>query len=572
MSSVLMKCNLDQEEQERVFREFDKYLDREEEEALRLKFRQYCFYDTWGRKNYRDCMCTRCGAFDLYKDEDPDFFRLHHGDEICCPNCGEYVELYSLGRMRTGATLKEWQRAAFVRKASDGGVLLVAGYATVDYSPYELRPVLDWNVKSLTYLAPGKRMQWRRKLRNYYNMFYQGSGEFDWVPAKTVEEPFKPAMNENYGSYWLMGYTNILDTSLKYCQMEDWYYAVGEGWLCEEGNRIRQAYKYLARYTEYPQMEMAVKLGMCRAVEELVMDGRKNHRLLDWSAKTVQGFLRMNKQDAKAFVQVGGDIRQLEHCHDTLKTGTVKSVQEYLQLVQQIGSMDCMKRAAVCAERAGVDIRRAVKYILRQAESQTGNTAANIGRTITYWKDYLDAAETLDFDLTEETVSMPKNLIERHDTATQMVKLQASAEARKKYNKRYQQLRNLYEFRLGDLCIVVPENGEEIVAEGKTLQHCVGGYAGRHLEGKVDILFLRHARKPNRSFLTIEMVARKTISDKITLVQIHGYKNESYKNSPENPRTKYAWFLDAWMNWQRHGSKRDKNGNPIIQDREEQSA
>ena len=241
-------------------------------------------------------------------------------------------------------------------------------------------------------------------------------------------------------------------------------------------------------------------------------------------------------------------------------------------MVQQIGSIDCMTRAAVCAERAGVDIRRAVKYILRQAESQIGNTAANIGRTLTYWKDYLDAAATLDFDLTEETVSMPKNLIDRHDTATQMVKLQASAEARKKYNKRYQKLRNLYEFRLGDLCIIVPENGEEIVAEGKTLQHCVGGYAGRHLEGKVDILFLRHVRKPNRSFLTIEMVARKTVSDKITLVQIHGYKNELYKNSPEAPRTKYAWFLDAWINWQRNGSKRDKNGNPIIPDREEQSA
>lgn len=572
MSSVLMKCNLDQEEQDRVFREFVRYLDREEEDALRLKFRQYCFYDTWGLKNYRDCMCTRCGAFALYKDEDPNFFRLHHGDEVCCPNCGEQVELYSLGRMRTGATLKEWQRAAFVRKASDGGVLLVAGYATVDYSPYDLRPTLDWNVKSLTYLAPGKRMQWRRELRNYWNMFYQGTGEFDWVPAKTVEEPFKPAMNENDGSYWLMGYTNILDTSLKYCQMEDWYHAVGEGWLCEEEYRIRQAYKYLARYTEYPQMEMAVKLGMCRAVEELVMDGRKNHRLLDWSAKTVQGFLRMNKQDAKAFVQAGGDIRQLEHCRAALKTGTVKTVQQYLQLVQQIGCMDDMTRAAQCAKRAGVEIRRAVKYILRQGEAATGNTKVGISRTLTYWKDYLDAAATLDFDLTDETVSMPKNLKERHDTATQMIKLQASAEAIKNYQKRYKQLRNLYEFRLGDLCIVVPESGEQIVEEGKTLQHCVGGYAGRHLEGKVDILFLRHVRKQTRSFLTIEMGARKTVSDKITLMQIHGYKNECYKNSPEAPRTKYAWFLSAWMNWMRHGSKRDKTGNPIIPAREEYSA
>lgn len=572
MSSVLMKCNLDPEERARVFREFDGYLTNEEEEALSLKFKQYCFYDTWGRKNFRECMCTRCGSFELYKDEDPGFFNYHHRDEIRCPNCGEAVELYSLGRMSTGASLKEWQRAAFVRKASDGGVLLIAGYATKDYSPYDLRPVIDWNEKSRTYLAPGKRMQWRRELCNYWNMFYCGADSEVWVAAPSVAEPFNPAMGENDGSYWLMGWTNILDTDLKYSQMEEWYHEVAKGWLCEEGSTVRQAYKYLARYTEYPQMEMAVKIGMCKAVEELVMDGRKNHKYLDWKAKTLQGFLRMNKQDAKAFVQAGCDIGQLIHCKAAIATGSVKGVQEYMHLIEQVGSTNDLTRTAACAAQAGVDIKQAIKYIKRQADTWTGPTRWPVQQVLTYWKDYMDAAATLQYDFTDKTVVMPKNLQERHDAATQMVKLQASAEARKKYRNRYKQLRKLYEFRHGDLCIIVPESGEEIVAEGKTLQHCVGGYASRHLEGKVDILFLRHVRKPNRSFLTIEMLPRKSALDPVSMKQIHGYKNETYKGHPEAPKTKYAWFLDVWMDWQRNGSKRDKNGKPIIPAGKEQSA
>lgn len=567
-----MKCNLEPEERARVFREFDGYLTREEEEALSLKFKQYCFYDTWGRKNFRECMCTRCGSFELYKDEDPGFFRHHHRDEIRCPNCGEAVELYSLGRMSTGSSLKEWQRAAFVRKASDGGVLLIAGYATKDYSPYDLRPVIDWHEKNRTYLAPGKRMQWRRELCNYWNMFYCGADSEAWEARPTVEEPFKPAMMQHDGSYWLIGWTNILDTDLKYNQMEEWYHEVAQGWLCEEGSMVRQAYKYLARYTEYPQMEMAVKIGMCKAVEELVMDGRKNHKYLDWKAKTLQGFLRMNKQDAKAFVQAGCDIGQLIHCKAAIATGSVKGVQEYMHLIEQVGSTNDLTRAAACAAQAGVDIKQAIKYIKRQADTWTGPTRWPVQQVLTYWKDYMDAAVTLQYDFTDKTVVMPKNLQERHDAATQMLKIQASAEARKKYQNRYKQLRKLYEFRLGDLCIIVPESGEEIVAEGKTLQHCVGGYAARHLDGKLDILFLRHVRKPNRSFLTIEMLPRKSALYPVTLKQIHGYKNENYENHPEDPRTKYAWFLDVWKDWQRNGSKRDKNGKPVIPAGKEQSA
>lgn len=557
MSNVLMKCNLTDDERKRIFMEFDGYLSNEEEEALSQKFTQYVFYDSWGRKNFRDCICTRCGIFDQYKDENPDFFRHKHRDETICPNCGEQVQLYSLGRMQTGAGLKEWQRAVFIRKASDGGILLVGGYATKEYSPHDLRPVISWYEKDRTYLAPGKRGQWRRELNNYWNMFYCGS-ENRWQRSASVAEPFNPAMMQHDGSYWLFGLDKLAESSFKYCQLEEWYREICGVWLSEEEDTVRQIYKYLARYTEYPQMEMAVKIGMNRAVEELVMDGRQNASALNWKAKTVQGFLRMNKQDAKAFLQVGGDIAQLIHCKATMKTGTVRSVQEYLGIVEELRGMAGVVTAAACAAKAGVDIKKAVRYLKKQAGTQ-GMQAA-----IRYWKDYLDMAAQLEFDMSEETVAMPKNLQERHDAAATMIRIRASAEAKKKYQKRYLELCKKYEFRLGDLCVVVPESGEDIVAEGKTLHHCVGGYANRHLEGALDILFIRHVRKPGRSFLTVELAPPATGKGRPALRQIHGYRNENYDNAPEAPRNKYAWFLNAWLDWVKAGSKRNKNGQPVI--------
>lgn len=573
MSNILMKCNVSQEERAKVFKEFDPRLEREEEEELSLRFTQYVFYDSWGRKNHRDCFCTRCGNFALDRDEAPGFFKLTHGDEAHCPNCAETIQLYSLGRMRTGAGLKEWQRAAFARKASDGGLLLIAGYATKDYTPYDLRPTVDWNVKSLTYLAQGKRMQWRRSLQNYWNCFYVDTAT-EWIEAATIEEPFKPAMLQHDGSYWFFGYDALLDSNLKYCQIEEWYHAEGQGWLCECDNTVRQVYKYLARYTDAPQMEMAVKLGMNHAVTELVMEGRKNHRYLNWNAKRVQDFLRMKKQDAKAFIDAGGDIEQLRHCKDALKTGTIRNVQEYLDMVSTMGSMNDLTRCAGCAEKAGTDLRRAVKYIKGQMNMKKNGrpiwkfASAAIG----YWNDYLDAAKQLEYDLTDQTVAMPKDLEARHDAASKMVKLQASAEARKKYRNRYKKLKDLYEFELGGLSIIVPEMGEQIVAEGKILHHCVGGYADRHMVGKVDILFLRHSRRPERSFLTIEMEPRKSPRDKVVMRQIHGYQNERYRGGANNsPRNKYAWFLDVWEDWMRNGSQRDKNGIPVLPSRKEQA-
>lgn len=558
MSRIYESCNLTEEEQERVLKYFG-YLDSEEERELSGKFTQYCFYENDG-KSHRFCVCTSCGPFDIFKGMDKAFFQHSHRDKIKCPNCGEEVTLYAVGRMRSGNSLEEWQRAAILRAAPDGGLLIAAGYGIKRYSPDELRPVVEWVPKALTYLDMGKRMQWEIVIRNHFNTYWYTENQR--YRRETVKEPFCAWMTwRNDDRYWLIGLEQLANTNLRYCQLESWYEAMTGEALYGIERPVRQIVKYLAKYTAYPAMEMAVKLGYTDAVTELVLDNRKNHRYINWGAKTVDGFLRLPKEEAKAFVKSGMTVKELVRIKETVKTGTAGSVMECLRLREMAGSFDTMEKAGKCGQLVGVKLEKALRYIGKRTEEERFRPKSEAAQ---YWLDYLRAAKELEYDLGEQTVAMPKNLRERHDNANSMLALQKKAIENEAYEARRKRLERLYCFRLGGLGIYVPESGQAIIEEGRTLHHCVGGYAERHIKGKVDILFLRNARKPGRSFLTIEMEPRKKETDAAKLVQIHGYKNECYNRKGQTMKQKYKWFLDAWFRWMLAGSRRDKNGNPVM--------
>ena len=176
-------------------------------------------------------------------------------------------------------------------------------------------------------------------------------------------------------------------------------------------------------------------------------------------------------------------------------------------------------------------------------------------------------AHRMGYDLTEQTVLMPKDLQQRHDTAAELLGEMERLDEMKRYKARRRKLEKTYGFAMDGLRIVIPVSAEEIVLEGKTLRHCVGGYAKRHIDGKTTILFLRKARTPGRSYLTIELYEDK---GKTRIRQIHGYRNEHYGKNPVSPELRHAAFLDAWLGWVNAGSKRDRKGKPVLPENNEE--
>ena len=188
------------------------------------------------------------------------------------------------------------------------------------------------------------------------------------------------------------------------------------------------------------------------------------------------------------------------------------------------------------------------------------------------YKDYLDAAEHCGLDLENPVIQMPRDLSAKHDEVTAawaaIQKARREAELVNENKERRQRQKKLlaermakYEFRAEGVVIRVPKNADEIVAEGKALKHCVGGYADRHLSGATTILFLRRADKPDVPLATIEMQGN-------IIIQVHGYRNE-LEPCAENPervaaRKLYGPVLDMWVKWLKAGSKRNEDGSPKL--------
>ena len=569
MSKVLMPCNLTSQEQQVAWEEFDELLTQEEEEEVIEAMDHYLFYTADDRGKTRECICTHygCGRF-IEKREDNPYFWIHkHGSKARCPRCGESVTLQALGKLHSFRKLNDskWTRVTVCRTGKDGALLLMSAYVNRFFSHQDLRPVPEISWKAKTYLMPDKRMQW-------FRVPVWGCGScwgYEWTENKAVDEPFRPSFYGEGGDSFFIGVDAIDRCSLKYCQLEEWLFHSGDSYY--SGELLRNVVKYLSAYTRYPNLEMAVKLGLFRAATDLVVDGKKNHASINWDGKTMQQFLRLNKQDAKEFFRQGGNLDVLAAYHTAKKAEISRNMVEFFAILKAANATSYAKELTGCARKAGCTIQQAANYV----EKQPGST----DRVLIRWDDYLNMAKQLQFDMTRLDVTMPKDLQDRHDAAAETLTYHRKVEEQKRNKEFNKRLRKMYEFSYGDLCIVVPGSTQEIIMEGKTLKHCVGGYAARHFNDKVTILFLRHKRKPDTPFVTIEIIPRQKMTEKVAIRQIHGYQNEGYlrgmaedQKYRHRPEYKYKWFIDLWRAWVTAGSKRDKNGNPILTEEKEKTA
>jgi len=534
---VRPKCNLTEEERERILPTINSWITAEEEETLSERMTKYLFY--WYDNGKRQTYCSGCGARNRGV-----MGSIKHGSTVSCTVCGREMKAAATGRYQYDMkSLAEWTKAAFIRVDEEGNLLIMAANALWYYNQGNLRGNLAIETKSKYYFAPGKVQMWTRAEEYMGNRKWKAYAR----PTKTVGEGFPDGFAygiiETNGTYHVIGLEQLERSNFRYSAVWEFFDSLG---IELEAHRVRWFISYLAQYAIRPQLEMAVKIGQREAVRELVKDGRVNSRWLNWKATTAAGFLRMGKADATAFIRAGMDLDDLRFYRNTCSG---MSMTEYVSF--RILYRDEHKAALLisAAKKAGATLNQAMNYV----EKQKGQ--------LRLWADYLDMADRLAYDLTDRTVAMPKNLRERHDAAVDLLEYQKNKIAEEAYQDRREKLRKKYEFSLDGLRVMVPERVQDIVTEGKTLRHCVGGYAARHADGQTCILFIRHERRPERSFLTLELDEKK-----LFIRQVHGYRNEGYKNAVA-PSIRYKGFLDTWLDWVEAGSKRNRKGQAILPER-----
>lgn len=143
----------------------------------------------------------------------------------------------------------------------------------------------------------------------------------------------------------------------------------------------------------------------------------------------------------------------------------------------------------------------------------------------------------------------PKNLVAFHEDINarmQAIRVAAKAEM---YAAGFREVKERFgalEWTDGDLVMLLPMSNGDLIREGEILRHCVGGYGERHIKGSDTIFFVRHRRRPERPFYTLD-IRMDTLAP--YEVQLHGYGNERHgphkEHSHKIPR-KVRSFCDRW--------------------------
>lgn len=164
--------------------------------------------------------------------------------------------------------------------------------------------------------------------------------------------------------------------------------------------------------------------------------------------------------------------------------------------------------------------------------------------------DARDMAQALHPDrvLTEEEL-WPKNLVAVHDRLNRQRVLKIDPKKNQELQAGFDAVLERYgaiQWTDKDLAVILPKSNLELVVEGNTLNHCVGDYGGQHAKGQDIILFIRHYRRPERSYYTLNMSFGGQRPQRI---QLHGYGNEAHgphKQYRHRIPQKVLDFVDRW--------------------------
>ena len=166
---------------------------------------------------------------------------------------------------------------------------------------------------------------------------------------------------------------------------------------------------------------------------------------------------------------------------------------------------------------------RICRYLKKHWENENIHYYLDYRRMLTAVK----AATGMTGPLTEEE-KFPRDLTAAHDRVMDAQNA-INREIRKKGTpeqiKTFAGIKKTFaplEWRSGEYCIVIPASPEDLIREGDVLHHCVGGYASQHCSGRM-IFFVRHARRPERSWYTLN---EDVNGSAVRRIQLHGYRNE----------------------------------------------
>ena len=501
-----------------------------------IVYKQELDYDEFAGKNVQAayCRCTSCGeGYYAEKVKRPTrdwgsvFFGFIDGvsgspvydeDITMCPICGEeakalhsshltndgYGSIFqtkypvTVHNIKGGLALLYWEVRRYINK--DGQETII----TVPYDGYIFR---------------GKK---KICVTGREQAFFQKRYLYQWKQLKRYRVDVGPSVGED-----IFFIDPLEGTEAENCKL-DMY--------CDTDADVLPV-RYMELWMKYPNIENLVMQGFGEYVNHLmdkavvynwngyVCRTRKISEWLNLKKTKPHEILGISKEEFRAIREKQLDSKEIDYYLKVRNMGvTVQNLKK------------AMKRCSISlAERFSpysADLFKIFRYIKKQKEKYPKDD-----NDLTMLADYWAMAKENGEDVTRNDVLFPVRLKNAHDTAIRQKKWKEDEKRRSQFINRYKELCGFCYSSEG-LSIHPAATENEMIVEGKILNHCVATYAARHADGETSIFFIRHEDKPYEPYFTLEFDFRN-----MRVVQNRGLKNCARTPEVEEFEKKWVKFV-----------------------------
>lgn len=471
-----------------------------------MKGCKYIFYKRQGR--YAEFQCSSCGKKYRYPVKAGESYESQFEHIVEIPKAGmvgrcEKCDTKAIYKQAGRGTKKEDKRSCYlIQRYGEKGVV-IRYFNIYKMSEAGKTPVLADVEICRAFFVPGMS-----KVQKDYCIESNFTGTQFWIPNNI---PGMATITCGAARLYTANLNELKGTMLEYSAIELWQ----QDYDCFKVN------DYMETYWNTPALEMIVKMGMQYLAEHLIGSTWNVINAINSDGNDAQSILKINKNKIKHLAKEKGWLA----LHGVMKAEKrlgidIPEMEEEELATMGFGENDLCALLRYMSPKQLIN--RVYKYsgIERGIEELCGKAVSHLRNIAGIYKDYIFMRRQLGYDMENTIYLYPRNLQEEHnklvaesDKKSAEMRIIEVNEKFCEIAERYEQLCGVYEYQDEKFYIRPAKNAGEIVMEGRTLHHCVGGdhYLDGHAKGNSFILFLRPIEEKRVPFVTIELRGNKVV-------------------------------------------------------------
>lgn len=511
---------------------------------MEAEYNHYIFVDKVAKDgSYADFYCTKCGnsihnSFRSWVRTDertiyPDTTELisaQHNGYSHCPVCHCVGEVKRVNKLRRYDNYSEWRPFIIFQQAGPNEVFIRC-ISSKRNRTADLRAGTSYGEWEFYRLTPGR-----------CEFFRHGYGGWSSYTNENVQ---KADIRKHYK---ILGVNDLKGSFLEY--------SVTPEYAGKYSYTVCLAACFAAMY---PCAEMLYKFGFTQVISEWIASRKKNCHCLNLKAESFSELWKIPKDTLNYLLDEMKKDSSIKHCISEVFRGLKLFGMdiEGCKLAIEFdgyhfwGAQKDLREAYTLLYGAGKYDRKLLVQLIRYVQKNEKNKANSVygfGGAMKYYLDYVREGSYVSLDFNAEVVRFPKSLVSAHDNAARLASMMRAKATQKAFDKLYKKHTERYGFEELGYKVIAPKSTKDIVDEGKAMGHCVGGYADRHAEGKLAILFIRKVSDIDTPYVTVEVNGSN-------VKQVQGRGNKRTWEKEADHGDSFNQFLADWKKFIKRSNK-----------------